>query len=174
MKIPYRVTPLLVRGLDYYNNTVFEITASELGAQNSIGGGGRYDGLLSSLGGPELPSIGFGTGIERIIQTMINQGVDLPNPDVPSLFIIPLGDVAREQALALAQKLRNNGIATLVELSGKKLNKAMQLANTTGARYTAVIGEDEIKSGSVKIKNMHTGESLDTTFEKLPTLGELC
>ncbi len=172
--IPYQVNPKLVRGLDYYNQTVFEIVAGELGAQNSVGGGGRYDGLLKTLGGPDLPAFGFGTGIERIIQTMINQGVDLPNPDVPALFIIPLGDTAKEQALSLAQNLRNNGIATLVELSGKKLNKAMQLANTSGARYTAVIGDDEIKSGTVKIKNMHTGASLDTTFEKLPTLGELC
>lgn len=172
--VPYQINPKLVRGLDYYNQTVFEIVAGELGAQNSVGGGGRYDGLLKTLKGPDLPAFGFGTGIERIIQTMINQGVDLPTPDVPALFIIPLGDVAKEQVLSLAQKLRNNGISVLVDLSGKKLNKAMHLANTTGARYTAVIGEDEIQSGTVKIKNMHTGESLDTTFEKLPTLGELC
>lgn len=172
--IPYQVNPKLVRGLDYYNQTVFEIVAGELGAQNSVGGGGRYDGLIKTLGGPDLPAFGFGTGIERIIQTMINQGVELPQADVPALFIIPLGDKAREQALLFAQQLRNKGIPTLVDLSGKKLNKAMQLANATKARFTAVVGDDEIQSGRIKIKNMETGESLDTSFEQLPTLGVLC
>ena len=172
--VPYQVTPKLVRGLDYYNQTVFEIVAGELGAQNSVGGGGRYDGLLKTLGGPDLPTFGFGTGMERIIQTLINQGVDLPQPNAPALFIIPLGEAAKEQILLIAQQLRNQGIPTLVELSGKKLNKAMQLANSSKARYTAVVGDDEIRSGNVKIKNMATGETLDTTFEQLPTLGVLC
>jgi histidyl-tRNA synthetase len=172
--IPYQVNAKLVRGLDYYNQTVFEIVAGELGAQNSIGGGGRYDGLLKTLGGPDLPAFGFGTGIERIIQTLINQNVELPESDVPALFLIPLGDKAKEQVLVQAQRLRNRGIATLVDLSGKKLNKAMQLANTTGARFTAVIGDDEIQSGRLKLKDMKTGESVDTTFEQLPTLGVLC
>jgi histidyl-tRNA synthetase len=164
----------LVRGLDYYNQTVFEIVAGELGAQNSVGGGGRYDGLLKTLGGPDLPAFGFGTGIERIIQTMINQDVELPQSEAPSLFLIPLGEKAKEQVLVQAQNLRNCGIATLVDLSGKKLNKAMQLANSSGAHYTAVIGDDEIQSGRLKLKNMKTGESVDTTFEQLPTLGVLC
>jgi histidyl-tRNA synthetase len=172
--VPYQITPKLVRGLDYYNQTVFEIVAGELGAQNSVGGGGRYDGLLKTLGGPDLPAFGFGTGMERIIQTLINQGVDLPQPNAPALFIIPLGDEAKEKVLLIAQELRNKGVPTLVELSGKKLNKAMQLANASKARYTAVVGDDEIRSGNIKLKNMATGDTLDTTFEQLPTLGELC
>lgn len=172
--VPHQITPKLVRGLDYYNQTVFEIVAGELGAQNSVGGGGRYDGLLKTLGGPDLPAFGFGTGIERIIQTMINQGLSLPEKEAPTLFLIPLGDEAKERILLLAQDLRNQGISTLIELSGKKLNKAMQLANAVGAKFTAVIGEDEIKTGSVKLKNMNTGEQLDSTFQQLPTLGVLC
>lgn len=172
--IPYQVNSKLVRGLDYYNQTVFEVVAGELGAQNSVGGGGRYDGLLKTLGGPDLPAFGFGTGIERILQTMINQGIELPQPNNPMLFIIPLGEKAKEQALAMAQELRHKGIPTLVELTGKKLNKAMNLANSSGAQYTVVIGDDEITTGRLKLKNMKTGESIDTTLQQLPTLEALC
>lgn len=157
LKIPFTLNNKLVRGLDYYNKTVFEITAGELGAQNSVGAGGRYDGLLKSLGGPDLPTIGFGTGIERIIQTMLGQEVTYPKTDGPSLFIIPLGDEAKAKSFILLQNLRQEGISAEMDYSGKKLGKAMQYANAISAKYVAVIGENELKTGIFELKEMESG-----------------
>ena len=105
-----------------------------LGAQNSIGGGGRYDGLLKTLGGPDLPAIGFGTGIERILQTMIKQNVNLPKPDRPTLFMIPLGDEAKAACFSIVHILRNDGISAQMDFSGRKLNKLMQYADQIKTR----------------------------------------
>lgn len=171
LKIPYSVNPFLVRGLDYYNKTVFEIVAGELGAQNSIGGGGRYDGLIHSLGGPELPSIGFGTGIERILQTMIGQNVPLPPVDRPTLFLIALGDRAKKACFSLLHDLRQKNIPTQMDFSNRKLGKVMQYADQIHARFVAVIGEHELDQGQIKIKEMETGIEtilpLDQIDEKL-------
>lgn len=155
--IPFQVNPLLVRGLDYYNKTVFEVVAGELGAQNSIGGGGRYDGLLPALEGPDLPCIGFGTGIERILQTMINQKVSMPSPYRPVLYLIALGEKASASSFALLHKLRENGIAAQMDFSGKKIGKAMQLADQAGAEYVAVIGDEELEKQEIELKEMATG-----------------
>ena len=167
LKIPYRVNPLLVRGLDYYNKTVFEIVAGELGAQNSIGGGGRYDGLLQSLGGPDLPSIGFGTGIERIIQTMINQDVPLPQPNHPSLFIIPMGEKAKAPCFEILHALRAESIPSQMDFSGKKVGKLLQFADQIGATYVVVIGDHELDSQEVEIKEMATGHKEKIPFSSL-------
>lgn len=157
LKIPYQVNPLLVRGLDYYNKTVFEIVAGELGAQNSIGGGGRYDGLLQTLGGPDLPSIGFGTGIERIIQTMINQGMPLPKPAHPTLFLIAMGDNAKICCFELLHALRENHIPSQMDFSGKKVGKLLQYADQIEATYVIVIGDHELESQEIELKEMATG-----------------
>src|SRR3984957_6411508 len=119
LNIPFQINPMLVRGLDYYNKTVFEIVAGELGAQNSVAGGGRYDGLIKMLGGPDLPTMGFGAGIERIIQTMIKQQVWLPTPEAPALFIAPLGEEAKDKCFLLLHALRAKGISTQMDFSGK-------------------------------------------------------
>lgn len=155
--IPFKVNNHLVRGLDYYNNTVFEITAGELGAQNSVGGGGRYDGLLKTIGGPDLPAIGFGTGIERILQTMIKQGVSLPERYHPILFMIPLGEQAKQECFKILHDLRKNNIAAEMDFSGRKLNKVMQHANEINAKYVVVVGENEIKTKEVELKEMSSG-----------------
>lgn len=160
LKIPYVINPKLVRGLDYYNKTVFEIVAGELGAQNSIGGGGRYDGLIKMLGGPDIPSIGFGTGIERIIQTMIKQGVTLPSPYSAQLFIIALGDEAKEAGFLLLHDLRSIGICAEMDFSNRKLNKIMQIANQVRAQYVLVLGENELSTQTVELKRMDTGEKI--------------
>lgn len=165
LKIPYDVNPLLVRGLDYYNRTVFEITTTALGAQNTVGGGGRYDGLLKSLGGPDLPSIGFGTGIERIIQTLLHQKHEFRNPPKPQLYIIPLGESAIVQCFELAQKLRGRGVVCYLETSGKKLKNAMQQADSMGAEFTLVLGDNEIAKGECEIKEMQTGQKLNVTID---------
>lgn len=163
LKIPYQVNPLLVRGLDYYNKTVFEIVAGELGAQNSIGGGGRYDGLLQTLGGPDLPSIGFGTGIERIIQTMINQNVSLPKPQHPALFLIPMGERAKAPCFEILHILRTCGIPSQMDFSGKKVGKLLQYANQIGATYVVVMGDHELDAQEIEIKEMASGNK-----EKIP------
>lgn len=169
--IPYKINPLLVRGLDYYNRTVFEVVAGELGAQNSIGGGGRYDGMIAELGGPALPSIGFGTGIERILQTMINQGVELPQPSHPTLFLIALGDQAKKVCFKLLNTLRRSGVPAEMDFSDKKVGKAMQYADQLQATYVTVIGDDELQNHEIELKEMATGNKLRVTMDELiPTI----
>lgn len=167
LSIPYKVNPLLVRGLDYYTNTVFEVVAGELGAQNSIGGGGRYDGLIQSIGGPDLPGVGFGTGIERIIQTMINQETSLPAPSHPLIFLIALGDKAKKIAFQLLKDFRHKGIPAEMDFTNRKLGKIMQYADQIHATYVAVIGEDEIEKQEVELKNMKTGTKIRISLQDL-------
>lgn len=158
LRIPYRVDHKLVRGLDYYNKTVFEIVSGELGAQNSIVGGGRYDGLIKNLGGPDLPSLGFGAGIERIIQTMLKQQCPLPDQAKPVLFFVPLGKEAADVCFHLLHELRQQGIPAQMDYSGKKLNKIMQYADLINAKYVAVVGDNELKSDEVELKEMANGQ----------------
>ncbi len=167
LRIPYQINPLLVRGLDYYNKTVFEVVAGELGAQNSIGGGGRYDGLLQTLGGPDLPSIGFGTGIERILQTMINQHVPLPAPEHPTLFLAALGEKAKTTCFELLHALRQQGIPSQMDFSGKKVGKLLQYASQIGATYVVVIGDQELESQEVELKEMATGHKVKISLPAL-------
>lgn len=153
-KIPFMITPQLVRGLDYYNKTVFEITSSALGAHNTLGGGGRYDGLIASLGGPKLPSVGFGTGIERLLQTMVAQGAAFPPPLGPVLFLIPMGEKALEICFSWLCHLRHLGIAVEMDLSGKKIQHGLQIASAENATYTAVIGDRELETQRIELKEM--------------------
>lgn len=167
LKIPYEVNPSLVRGLDYYNQTVFEIVSQDLGAQNSIGGGGRYDGLLKQLGGPDLPSVGFATGIERVIQTMLRQEIAWPEGPRSQLFIIPLGDQARRTCFGILGDLRHKGVAAEMDFTGKKLGKVMAYADQIKAQYVAVIGEDELASGQAELKEMSTGNKVRVSMQEL-------
>ena len=167
LEIPYEINSKLVRGLDYYNKTVFEIVAVELGAQNSIGGGGRYDGLIETLGGPDLPSVGFATGMERIILTMIGQNAPFPERPKPLLFIVPLGEASKERCFHLLRQLRQMNLAVEMDFSGKKLNNVMSYANQIGARFAVVIGDEELSSQAVKIKNMTTGTSRQVPIDSL-------
>jgi len=173
LKIPFEVNSNLVRGLDYYNKTVFEIVSGQLGAQNSIGGGGRYDGLIKTLGGPDLPALGFGTGIERILQTMLKQDVHAPLSYQPTLFFIPLGKEAEEICFTLAHELRDKGISTQIDYSRKKIGKAMQLANQMKARFVAVVGDNELKKREVELKEMSTGETYTAPLFHLSRILEI-
>lgn len=169
LKIHYVINSKLVRGLDYYNKTVFEITTSDLGAQNSIGAGGRYDGLIETIGGPDLPSVGFATGMERVIQTMIKQNAPFPKAAHPVVFLIPMGEEALQYCFELACTLRHERIATEIDLSGKKVQHGLQLANQTNAEFAIVIGDEELKTKNVKIKNMSTREAIDCPLNDLPS-----
>jgi len=168
LKIDYEVNPKLVRGLDYYNNTVFEITSGHLGAQNSIAGGGRYDGLMKSLGGPDLPTIGFATGIERVIQALLNQSHFVPERTKPSLYVIPLGEASLEPCFKLVRALRLEGTVCLLDISGKKLKSVMQQADNVEAEYVLVMGENELKEGKCELKEMKTGQKMVLEIDKVP------
>ena len=168
LNITYEVNPKLVRGLDYYNNTVFEITSSHLGSQNSLAGGGRYDGLMKSLGGQDLPTIGFGTGIERIIQALLNQSHLVPERPRPALYIIPLGEEAVGPCFTLARYLRLAGTVCLVDHSGKKLKNAMQQADNMRAEYVLILGENELKEGTVELKEMASGQKMQLAIDAVP------
>lgn len=167
LKIPYLLNPRLVRGLDYYNKTVFEITAGELGAQNSIGGGGRYDGLLTLLGGPNLPAVGFASGIERILQTMVGQNVHFPPPPHPLIFLIGLGERAREYCFELLCTLRHAKIAAEMDLQGKKVGAAFQIADALHSKYALVIGDEELNSKTIKLKEMESRKEISLKLEEL-------
>ncbi len=167
LSIPYAINPQLVRGLDYYTKTVFEFTTESLGAQNAIGGGGRYDGLLASLGGPDLPTFGFGAGIERIIQTMLAQNAPFPPKAAATLYLIALGDQAEKAAFRLMAELRHAGLAVQMQLGSKKLKSSLKQAASMGARYVLILGENELLSGRFSLKTMATGESREVTLDQL-------
>lgn len=167
LRISYKIEPKLVRGLDYYNKTVFEITADEIGSQNSLGGGGRYDGLLQELGGPNLPAFGFGAGLERILQAMLAQKVLLPTPPAASLFLIPIGENAVEKCFELVHLLRKKHIAAEMDFTGKKLKAAMRYADQIKVHFIAVIGDDELATNKLKIKEMQSGDEISLSFEDL-------
>ncbi len=157
--LEWEITPRLVRGLDYYSHTVFEISSGQLGAQNAIGGGGRYDGLVSALGGPDLPSVGFGSGLERVLQTMEKQGVAFPAPKDPFVYFIPLGKTASEQCLQWTTALRHARIPADIDLTGKKLQTASQTANLLRAVLCIILGDDELRAGKAQLKKMASHDS---------------
>lgn len=165
--IPFIIRSGLVRGLDYYNRTVFEITSGELGAQNSVGGGGRYDGLLPSLGGPNLPAVGFGTGLERIIQTMLGQKVVVPEKPAPLLFFIPLGEEAKKSCFALLAQFRHQRIPVEMDFHVKRVSQSLHLANALRARYVLVLGEEELFSKQIKLKELQTRQEITLSLDQL-------
>ena len=155
--VPVSLNPRLVRGLDYYTRTVFEITPPEEGAQSTIGGGGRYDGLIELLGGRPTPGIGFGTGIERIILNLKRQGIPLPERKTPQVYVAVQTPAARVPAFRLASELRRAGVAALLAGGERSLKAQMRAADAHGAAYVAIIGERELRDGSVTLKTLADG-----------------
>jgi len=152
--IPYELNPRLVRGLDYYTRTAFEFILPGLGAQDAVGGGGRYDGLVEELGGSPTPAIGFALGMDRIILAL-EEGKRLENP---KYFVATIGDEARKFGVELVRKLRKRGIRTEFSYEEKGLRAQMKLANRFGASFAIIVGEDELTQGKVKLRDMETGE----------------
>ena len=158
--IPFTLDPRLVRGLDYYTNTAFEIMYAPLGAQSTVCGGGRYDGLIEEVGGPSTPGIGFAIGMERLLLTLKEQGLlPLPQRKRP-VFIVALGDAAKTAAFTIQQQLREKGIYAEIDLMGRSMKGQMKSANKLEADYTVIIGEDELAGGQVQVRDMNTKEQL--------------
>lgn len=165
MGIAYTVNPSIVRGLDYYTRTVFEFISSDLGAQSTICGGGRYDGLFKQLGGPDTPSLGFGMGLERVMLVMEAQGCEFPAPEKTMIYLAPMGEAAVVKCMELCAKLREEGFSAQTDLNNRSVKAQMKYANKLGAKYTVVIGDSELESGIVKLKNMETGEQTEVTLD---------
>ena len=158
MKIDYTVNPSIVRGLDYYTGAVFEFIAEGIGAQSTVCGGGRYDGLVESLGGPALPGIGFGMGITRLILAMRELGLDKIEAPTPDLYVAALGAGATVAALGITERLRAEGRYVECDIVGRSLKAQMKYANKIGAKYTLILGDSEIEAGRAQLRNMQNGE----------------
>lgn len=167
LEIDFVINPRMVRGLDYYTGTTFEFVHPDLGAQSGIGGGGRYDGLMETLGGQSLSGIGFGLGVDRALLAAIAEKT-VPSQDFTSdLFIIPLGEDAKQQALVLSQSLRNSGVQTELAFGDRALKGAMKAADKSGARYVVVLGDSELNRGIVELKRMSDGVSASVKIDQL-------
>ena len=165
--ITYTLNPRMVRGLDYYTGTTFEFVHELLGAQSGIGGGGRYDGLMAELGGQSLSGIGFGLGVDRALLAAEAEGVINENSFVSDLFIIPLGDAAKEMAMKIASQLRGAGKRIEIAFGDRALKGAMKGADKSGARYVIVLGDSEISSATVELKGMKTGATSSVKIDSL-------
>lgn len=167
MNIDYIVDTGIVRGLDYYTKTAFEFTSNKMGSQGTVCGGGRYDHLIKEIGGPEMPGVGFGMGKERLLKLMSDNGHDFGGEIKPDYFVAFVSEETKEYALRLARDLRKIGKSVTVDVCDRKLKSQMKLANSVHADYSIIIGEDEIKSDELTLKNMNTGEQVKTTREAL-------
>ena len=165
--ISFVVNKRMVRGLDYYTGTAFEFVHHGLGAQSGIGGGGRYDGLMEQLGGSALSGIGFGIGVDRCVLACEAEGIELPDHFILDLFLVPMSSEAKARALKLADGLRSAGLRVDLAYGDRSLKGGMKAADKSGARFSLVIGDDEIASDSVALKNMRTGESLSVKMSAL-------
>ena len=167
LEIDYHEDPYVVRGLDYYSRTAFEFTAGGLGAQNAIGGGGRYDYLAEEIGGAATPGIGFALGMDRIIIALEAQDVTVPTCAPVDVYFTVLGDAAMPIALRLAQELRENGVKTDLEYKGRGLRAQMKTANKLNAQYVVMIGEDEINNAAATVRDMGSGDQQPVAFQQL-------
>lgn len=167
MGIAFSIDKGIVRGLDYYTRTVFEFVSKNIGTQGTVCGGGRYDGLIEACGGNPSPGIGFGLGIERLLLEMDSQGIVIPPPDAPDIFIGIIGEKAEQFSEALALKLRSAGLSCHKDIMGRSVKAQMKFANKLNARFVVILGDSEVESGKVELKNMTTGEGRDIHIDTL-------
>jgi len=165
--IEYVVDTSIVRGLDYYTKTAFEFISKDIGAQGTVCGGGRYDHLIEELGGPPIPGVGFGLGIERLLLTMEAAGIKIEEPEGPDAFIAFMGDAAKYKGLELMRNLRNEGFNIQMDLLARKFKGQFKYADRIGAKNTIVLGDDEISEGKATIKDMKTGDQEKVSFENI-------
>lgn len=165
MGIEYTVNPTIVRGLDYYTRTVFEFVTGSIGAQSTVCGGGRYDGLVEQLGGPAVPACGFAVGLERFMMLLEARGIELPPENPVDLYIASMNDEANLKAAQIAAQVRDEGVACLFDTVGRSLKAQMKFANKMGVLFTAVLGTDEIVNGIAKVKCMADGSETELPLE---------
>ena len=164
---PYKVNFRLVRGLDYYTKTVFEVWAEGIGAQNALFGGGRYDGLAEMMGGPPTPGVGFGSGLERIVMTMQTEGIQ-PDPlPHPTVFVATLGEEARPTAIDISFDLRAAGIGTWMAFGQRGLRSQLREAHRRGVSYAVILGRDEIEAQEATVRDMALGEQERVALQEL-------
>ena len=166
--IGFTVNPHIVRGLDYYTRTVFEFVSGDIGAQSTVCGGGRYDGLISQMGGPSVPSLGFAMGIERIMLLLEAQGTVLPSVRDCDLYIAAMGDAAQLKATEICSALRADGFKAQTDICGRGLKAQMKYADKINAAFSAVIGDSELETGKIRIKNMKTGGETEAGLDGVP------
>lgn len=167
MEIPFKVNPTIVRGLDYYTRTVFEFVSNDIGAQGTVCGGGRYDGLVEQMGGSSVASLGFALGIERLRMLMENQGCEFPEPQTCDLYIATMGEAAVEEASKLAFKMRREGFSVQSDLVGRSLKAQMKYADKISAKYALVLGENELAAGKANLKDMNAGSTVEVVLDEL-------
>ncbi|MBQ7046292.1 MAG: histidine--tRNA ligase [Oscillospiraceae bacterium] len=165
LELEFTVDPKIVRGLDYYTKTVFEFVTTDIGAQGTVCGGGRYDGLIGQLGGQDTPALGFAMGLERLILTMENQGVEFDDDLICDLYIAPMDENAVPCAMNIAKVLRNGGFVVDFDTVGRGLKAQMKYSNKIDAKFTMVLGDNEINSKEARLKNMRTGEQIDIKLD---------
>ena len=163
--IEYKINPQIVRGLDYYTKTVFEFVSNSIGAQGTVCGGGRYDGLVEELGGQHTASLGFGMGLERLMLLMEAQGCEFPQAEKPDLFIVALGEKATLKAVEIAKDMREEGFSALLDLNQRSVRAQMKYADKLGAKFNVVIGDNEVENKIAKLKNMQTGEETEINLD---------
>ena len=173
MQIEYKVNPKIVRGLDYYTRTVFEFVSGDIGAQSTVCGGGRYDGLIGQMGGPKTPSLGFAMGIERLMMVLSAQNAELPEAPTCDLFIATLGENAILKASALCRLLRDEGYKVQTDICGRGLKAQMKYADKIGAKFSLVLGDNEVESGKATLKNMSNSAEKEIALDEIvEELGE--
>jgi histidyl-tRNA synthetase len=165
--IPFTIDPGIVRGLDYYTKTAFEFVTTAIGAQGTVCGGGRYDHLIEELGGPEVPGVGFGLGIERLLLLLDTHEDRIPAQNPPDALIVFMGDPAKEKALALLSALRAAGRTAELDVCARNTKNQFKYADRIGARFAVILGENELVSGKAAVKDMNTGEQQDVDFAAL-------
>jgi histidyl-tRNA synthetase len=165
--IPFQVNHRLVRGLDYYTRTVFEIQPEEEGGQSTIGGGGRYDGLIEEVGGKPTPGIGFATGIERIIINLKKENISVPGAPPLQAYVAYMGEAAGDTAFKVTAGLRQAGVSVIISTGSKSLKSQLRQANTLGAAYAVIIGEDEVKAGTATLRHMADAQQEVIAMEEL-------
>ena len=165
--IDYTVNPHIVRGLDYYTRTVFEFVSGDIGAQSTVCGGGRYDGLVAQMGGSPVPALGFAMGIERLMLVLQNQGFEFPAGEGTDLCIVPLGAAASLKAAELCSALRTEGFSVQTDICGRGLKAQMKYADKAGAAFTLVIGDNELETGKAALRDMKSGEQSEVALSEL-------
>jgi histidyl-tRNA synthetase len=166
LNIKYKIDPGIVRGLDYYTKTIFEILNDDF----TVCGGGRYDKLIEEVGGPEMPAVGFGLGLERLIMTLEEENINIPNDNYIDIYIGSRGDKAKMEAFVLAKRLRESGIKTEINHMGRSVKAEMKFANKIGALFTTILGDYELENRTLRLKRMSDGEQFEASLDNIESI----